>query len=96
MKVIRKSGQYDKLTQLCFAFMEEEMAIGQSMARRCPDQSKTEAARVAYVDKAMKNSQPKEAPKPTPKAKVSNSYKAMLGGRWNPSATGKRAPKSMR
>lgn len=29
------------------------MAIGVSMARRCPDQSKTEAARKSYVDRAL-------------------------------------------
>lgn len=30
------------------------MALGVSMARRCPDQSATEAARSAYVREALK------------------------------------------
>lgn len=49
------------------------MGLGVSMARRCPDQTKTEAARKAYVDKAIAAGSPKavDAPAKRPASQMS-------------------------
>ena len=65
------------------------MALGQNLERNCPDQSKYEKDRLAYVDKALKSSAPKTEAKKPPKSKGSNDPKAIQARKFNSSAGGK-------